>query len=68
MESTHYQIGVKNYHPDGTPAKNSYNRWHPPRKGLYGKTNTLWYDGHVSDQPGDFTRNDWQDYYFDPES
>ena len=68
MESTHYQIGVQNYHPTGTPNKNCYNRWHLPRKGLYGKSNILWYDGHVTGQPGDFTRNDWQDYYFDPES
>lgn len=59
MDSTHYQIGVSNYHPTGTANKNCYNRWHLPKKGLYGKANILWYDGHVTIQPGDFTRNDW---------
>ena len=42
-------------------------RWHWPLTGIYGKTNILWLDGHVSIEPGGFvSRADWWDYYCNP--
>jgi prepilin-type N-terminal cleavage/methylation domain-containing protein/prepilin-type processing-associated H-X9-DG protein len=42
-------------------------RWHEPFIGVFGKSNLLYFDGHVSTEPGDFvSRIDWWDYYCDP--
>ncbi|MCM8529948.1 MAG: type II secretion system GspH family protein [Lentisphaeraceae bacterium] len=67
MDHTGFQISSWTFNPQTTSSSGHPTRWHEPRKGLYGKANILWFDNHVSTEPGDLARNDWKDYYFDLE-
>ncbi|MCM8530737.1 MAG: type II secretion system GspH family protein [Lentisphaeraceae bacterium] len=65
MDHTYFLLANWSYNP--IASSNNYpTRWHGERKGLYAKANVAWADGHVSTEPGDFERNDWQDYFFNP--
>ncbi|MCM8530046.1 MAG: type II secretion system GspH family protein [Lentisphaeraceae bacterium] len=66
MEHTYYMVANWVYDPNGAAQWNFPTRWHDRKKGLYGKSNILWFDGHVTTEPGDFNRGDWADYYFKP--
>ncbi|MCM8536934.1 MAG: prepilin-type N-terminal cleavage/methylation domain-containing protein [Lentisphaeraceae bacterium] len=67
MDHTYFQISNWSFNPNGASNIDYPTRWHGERKGLYGKANILWYDNHVSREPGDLNRADWVDYYFEPE-
>lgn len=65
MDHTYFLIANWSYNP--IAMTNGYpTRWHGKKDSLYGKANILFVDGHVSIEPGDFERNDWQNYFFKP--
>ena len=67
MDHTFFQVSQWSYNPNGAANIDYPTRWHGKYKGLYAKANVLFFDGHVTVEPGDFARNDWKDYYFEPE-
>ena len=67
MDHSSYLVGKWSFNPYGpAPTTDFPSRWHSPFTGYYGKSNVLWFDGHVSVEPGDLARTDWEDYYFNP--
>ena len=66
MDHTYFLVASWSYHP--VSSTNNYpTRWYGKKTGLYAKANVAWADGHVSTEPNDFARNDWQDYFFKPD-
>ena len=66
MDHTIWHMSGWSLNLQGTANKDDPTRWHGKYNGLYAQANILWYDGHVSREPGDFAKNGWKSYFFDP--
>lgn len=64
MDHKYFLVASWTYNPFKEPKHDT--RWHGEPVGLYGQSNVLWVDGHVTLSPEDFDRNDYWRYYFQP--
>ncbi len=64
MDHRYFLVAGWSYDPFKEPRYDT--RWHGEPIGLYGKSNVLWVDGHVSMNPDDFDRPDYWRHYFKP--